>query len=328
MSWIVTGLLRRYALAKSLIDEPNYRSSHSVSTPRGGGLAIVISFLFGLGILWKSSLLDFKPFIAFVGAGISVAAIGFMDDHSHVAARWRLLTHSCAASWLLFWLGGLPSIVLFGVEYDLGWSGHFLALVALVWLLNLYNFMDGIDGIAGIETLTVTLVASLLLTLATDQWPIASINILMAVSVIGFLIWNFPAAKIFLGDVGSGFLGIMLGAIVLHSAHFDSKMFWAWLILLGIFIVDTTYTLVRRLLRGDKVFEAHRSHAYQYASRKYGSHLLITLSVLVINLVWLVPWSIAVSFGAVDGALGVLIAYAPLILIAWYFHAGELERIT
>jgi Fuc2NAc and GlcNAc transferase len=99
-----------------------------------------------------------------------------------------------------------------------------------------------------------------------------------------------------------------------------------WLILLGVFIVDATYTLIRRLLRGDKVYEAHRSHAYQYASRKYGSHSLVTLAVLVINLLWLAPWSFAVAFSAVDGVVGVVCAYVPLLWLSWYFHAGELEQ--
>ena len=157
LSLLLTGLLRRYALSNSLMDIPNQRSSHTVPTPRGGGVAIVIVFLISLLCLWAMSFLDDKAFVAFIVAGLWVAIIGFMDDHNHIAARWRLLAHFCAAGWLLFWLGGLPPLILSGTEIDLGWAGHLLALVYLVWLLNLYNFMDGIDGIAGIEAVTVCL---------------------------------------------------------------------------------------------------------------------------------------------------------------------------
>jgi Fuc2NAc and GlcNAc transferase len=327
-SWVLTGLFRRYALAKSLIDVSNERRSHSRPTPRGGGIAIVLTFLLGLVLLWDMSLVEDKLFVALTGAGLLVAIIGFIDDHGHIAIRWRLLAHFSAAGWLLFWIGGLPPLSLFGASFDLGWAGHLLASVALVWLLNLYNFMDGIDGIAGIEAVSIALVSASLMALVVEHQGMASLHMLMLASVAGFLVWNFPLAKIFMGDGGSGFLGLMLGALALYSAHIAPEMFWVLLISLGIFIVDATYTLIRRLLRGDKVYEAHRSHAYQYASRKYGSHRLIALSVLVINLFWLAPWCIAVAFGAVDGAAGMLLAYAPLLWLAWYFHAGELEQVV
>ncbi len=129
-----------------------------------------------------------------------------------------------------------------------------------------------------------------------------------------------------MGDAGSGFLGLMLGALALYSTHTEPKMFWVWSSLLGGFIVYATYTLISRLLRGDKVYEAHRSHAYQYASRKYGSHVPVTLSVLAINLFWLGPWSFAVALGVIDGVVGVLFAYIPLLWLTRYFHAGELAE--
>lgn len=324
-SWVITGLLHRFALAKSLVDIPNERSSHTVPTPRGGGLSVVVTFLIGLALLWVTSTLDSKPFVALAGAGLLVAIIGFMDDHGHIAARWRLLAHFSAAVWLLFWLDGLPPLPMFGLNLDMGWVGHLLAIVTLVWLLNLYNFMDGIDGIAGIEAVSATTIIGLLTVLAFDHQGIAAIHMLMAASVFGFLIWNFPPAKIFMGDAGSGFLGLMLGGLALFSAQIAPQMLWAWLIMLGVFIVDATYTLLRRLQRGDKVYEAHRSHAYQYASRKYGRHLPVTIAVLVINLFWLAPWSFAVAFDVIDGAVGVLLAYTPLVWLAYHFHAGELE---
>jgi len=326
-SWILTGLLRRYALSKSLIDIPNVRSSHSIPTPRGGGVAVVITFLVALVILWLMSFLEGTVVLALMGSGLLISIIGFIDDHGHIAARWRLISHFTAAVWVVFWLGGMPPFMLFGVELDIGLVGELFAVVAIVWLLNLYNFMDGIDGIAGIEALSVTIVAGMLMFHLSklEGGGMVTLNILLLSAVVGFLVWNFPPAKVFMGDAGSGFIGLMLGSLALYSTHLEQQMLWVWSILLGVFIVDATYTLVRRLLRGDKVYEAHRSHAYQYASRKFESHKLVTLSVLMINIFWLTPWASLVALGFVDGSTGLLLAYIPLLGVAWYFRAGELE---
>jgi Fuc2NAc and GlcNAc transferase len=221
-------------------------------------------------------------------------------------------------------MGGLPPLALFGWVLDLGWLGGVLAAVYLVWLLNLYNFMDGIDGIASIEAITVCLGAASLYSL-TGLGSHAVLPLLLAAAVAGFLFWNFPPAKIFMGDAGSGFLGIVLGGLSLQAAWVSPPMLWCWLILLGVFIVDATYTLVRRLLRGDKVYEAHRSHAYQFASREFGKHLPVTLAVAVLNLCWLLPIAFCVAKLGLDGAVGVVLAYIPLIVLAVRFHAGECE---
>ncbi|SCW62902.1 Fuc2NAc and GlcNAc transferase [Pseudomonas sp. NFACC46-3] len=321
---ILTYSLRCYALARSIIDIPNARSSHTVPTPRGGGVAIVLSFLLALPILTATGFQSWPTMWAMLGAGSGIAVLGFLDDHGHIAARWRLLGHFTASIWALYWLGGLPAISLFGLELDLAWFGHVLAVFYLVWMLNLYNFMDGIDGIASVEAICTCLGACLLYWLAGfDSLIVAPLVLAMAVG--GFLYWNFPPARIFMGDAGSGFLGIILGLLSLQAAWASPKLLWVWLILLGVFIVDATVTLIRRLLRGDKVYEAHRSHAYQFASRQYGRHLPVTVAVVVINLFWLLPLAASVVLWNMDGALALIVAYLPLGLLAARFHAGELE---
>ncbi len=322
----LTALLRRYALARSLLDVPNARSSHVAPTPRGGGVAIVISFMAGLCVLYGLGwAVTPAVFLALLGAGVAVAVLGFLDDHGHIAARWRLLGHFAAAAWVLYWLGGLPPLTLLGWTLELGWLGTALACVYLVWVLNLYNFMDGIDGIASVEALSVC-VGGALLYVYLERPMYALLPLLLAAAVAGFLCWNFPPAKIFMGDAGSGFLGIALGALSLQAAWLAPQLLWCWLILLGVFIVDATLTLLRRLARGDKVYQAHRSHAYQYATRQFGRHLPVTLAVWVINLVWLWPLAWWVAAGGLDGVLGVLLAYLPLVALAVYFRAGALEE--
>ncbi|MCU1733972.1 MULTISPECIES: MraY family glycosyltransferase [unclassified Pseudomonas] len=324
LSLILTAVLRRYALARSIMDIPNARSSHAVPTPRGGGVAIVLAFLLALALLVTDGGPGLHGIIALGGAGALIAIIGFMDDHGHIAARWRLLGHFLAAAWALFWLGGLPALEVFGATLDLGWLGAIIAAFYLVWLLNLYNFMDGIDGIASVEAICACLGACLLYWLGGFE-QLLMLPLLLAMAVAGFLYWNFPPARIFMGDAGSGFLGIALGVLSLQAAWVSSQLFWCWLILLGVFIVDATYTLIRRLSRGDKVYEAHRSHAYQFASRLYGKHLPVTVAVGALNLFWLLPVALCVMLLGLDGVLGVIIAYVPLVILAVRYRAGALE---
>ncbi|MBE8591608.1 glycosyltransferase family 4 protein [Pseudomonas sp. MAFF 301449] len=324
LAGVLTWLLRGYALSRSLIDVPNARSSHSVPTPRGGGVAIVVSFLVALPLLFVSGVVSPSLTWALMGGGAAVAVLGFLDDHGHIAARWRLLGHFSAASWALFWVGGLPAVSLPGMTFDLGWLGHVAAVFYLVWALNLYNFMDGIDGLASVEAVCVCLGACMVYWLGGYEAAIW-VPLLLSMAVLGFLYWNFPAARIFMGDAGSGFLGFALGVLSLAAAWENANLLWVWLILLGTFIVDATLTLIRRLVRGDKVYEAHRSHAYQFASRKVGSHLPVTLSILAINVLWLTPIAIGVGVLGLNGLLGLVIAYTPLLVLAIKYRAGELE---
>ena len=324
-SLLLTWVLRRYALSRSLMDIPNARSSHSVPTPRGGGVAIVLAYLAVLPVVGYQGWLSWPLVIGLMGSGAWVAVVGFLDDHGHIAARWRLLAHFIGAAWLLAWLPELPRFAVMGTSFDLGLLGYLLGALMLVWLLNLYNFMDGIDGIASVEAITVCVGGALLYALVGIPM-LAAAPLLLAAAVAGFLVWNFPPARIFMGDAGSGFLGVVLGGLTLQAAWVAPQLLWAWLILLGVFVLDATFTLLRRLMRGDKVYEAHRSHAYQYASREYGAHLPVTLTVLAINVLWLLPWACVVALGYIDGLLGLLIAYLPLAILAVRFRAGQLER--
>ncbi|MGH2433521.1 MAG: MraY family glycosyltransferase [Pseudomonas sp.] len=324
LAWAITWGLRAYALARNVVDVPNERSSHTVPTPRGGGVAIVVTFL--IAMLWLSTVhqLDIRLSVAMFGAGFAIAVLGFLDDHGHIHAKWRLLCHFLIAGWAIACLGGVPPIVLLGREFDLGWVANILALLYLVWLTNLYNFMDGIDGIASIEAITCCFSACGIYYLVNLP-DLAASPLVLAAAVIGFLVWNFPTARIFMGDAGSGFLGLMLGIISIHAAFSSFNLFYSWIILLGVFVVDATFTLMRRLLRGEKVYEAHRSHAYQYAARHFGKHTSVTIGVMVINLLWLMPLAYMAAVSALDGLLAVSIAYAPLLMLAIKYGAGKAE---
>ncbi len=323
VAWAGTWLVRAYALHHSIMDVPNQRSSHLVPTPRGGGVAIVLSFIAALPVVVQDGWLGVHHAIALGGAGSLVALIGFLDDHRPISARWRLLVHFAAAAWGLYWLGGLPALRFGEMQVQWGVWGIPIGLLYLVWMLNLYNFMDGIDGIAGVEAVTTCAAVALICGLMGD-WQAAVLPVLLAVSVGGFLYWNLPPARIFMGDAGSGFLGLILGLLTLQMAWVNPQLLWAWLILLAVFLVDATVTLLRRLWRGVRVYEAHREHAYQHAARRLRSHGPVTAAVAAINLFWLLPLACwAVLKGDVWFVLP--LAYAPLICLVLKYRAGMAE---
>jgi Fuc2NAc and GlcNAc transferase len=326
LALLLTNFFRRYALSHDLLDLPNVRGSHSVPTPRGGGIAMAITFLLLVPLFSIEGDLPFPVVCAMLGGGFCVALIGFLDDHKHIAINWRLSAHFVGAIWAMYWFGGFPSVAVFGVVLNLGWIGNLLAVMFLVWLLNLYNFMDGIDGIASIEAITICMGASFLFLLQNEPQAIWLPPLLLSFTATGFLYWNFPRAKVFMGDAGSGFLGFMLGLFSIQGAWESTKMFWVWIILLGVFIVDATLTLFERIINGEAFYRAHCKHAYQVAARQYGSHKAVSLSIGVINLFWLLPVAYLVSIQWIDGILGVIIAFTPLVGLFLHFRANSVER--
>ena len=325
VSFFLTRLIYGYALKKRLIDEPNIRGSHNRPTPRAGGLSIAVLFLASIGVFAITGKMPQAPFLALFVGGLMVAGIGFLDDHGHVLPRWRILVHFIAAAWALWWIGGLPQVQLGATIWQAGWIGHLLALLFVVWLLNLFNFMDGIDGVAGVETITVSAGAALIL---LDD---GNLNIplwlgVLAAATAGFLIWNWPPAKLFMGDSGSGFLGFVFGVLVIYTANVGLLSPWIWAILLAVFVCDSTFTLIRRVGRREKWYAAHRSHGYQRLALHLHSHLKVTVGVSAINVVWLLPLAWLAHLFPDYELLLAAIAYVPLIILARVLGAGKNDQ--
>ena len=317
LSWGLTGLLRHYALKKKVLDVPNQRSSHRIPTPRGGGLAFVVCFLGVLVVLAWSKQLDHTDFWAIFTSSMIVALLGFWDDRYQLSAKSRLIGHFIAAGLIVYWFGGASQWMPF--------SGDGLLILAnlgfviyLVWFINLFNFMDGIDGLAAIETVTVCFGGALLYAI-DGQSQFVILPLLLACSVVGFLVWNFPPARIFMGDVGSGFLGLLVGIFLLIALKVSISLFYGWFILNGVFFCDASITLLCRLWRQENIFKAHCSHAYQHAARRYHSHKLVTLVIAGINCCWLLPIAVMVQQQQCSGLVGVMIAFAPLLVLVLKF---------
>ena len=326
-SWAGVALVRRYALHR-LLDLPNERSSHSQPTPRGGGLALTVAHLLGVGAATQLGLLPPAVTIALLGGGSLVALIGFLDDHGHVAASLRLLCHFLAFTWAAWWLGGLPPVDFGWGAADLGWTGTTLMVLYCAWFLNLFNFMDGIDGIAGVQALSMSVTAALLLLLVTGSQFNALPLVMLACATAGFLAWNWPPARIFMGDVGSGYLGYALGALAMWTVAQGWLTPWVWVILGGAFLADATVTLFVRARSRLAVAEAHRTHAYQRLSRHLGSHKPVTLALAAINVFWLGPWALVATHWPQHAAACAVIAVSPLFVAASRLGAGREGEIA
>lgn len=271
-SYFVTLFYKKWAVKKSIIDIPNERSSHTIPTPRGGGIAIIISFYIGLYLFYINNQVDKKLFLALL-PGLILATTGIMDDLKGLSPMIRFIIQFICSGVSLYFLDG----VHITIYNNLFWLWSIFALFGFVWFINLFNFLDGSDGYASMEAIFISI----------SLWIFTKSNIplMLAVSVCGFLFWNWPKAKIFMGDVGSttlGFILIVFGVYFNNIGDFDFSM---WILLTSLFWFDASITLLRRFLNKEKLSQPHKKHIYQRAIQGGLSHLMILLSSLLINIV-------------------------------------------
>ena len=253
---------------------PNERSLHNSPTPVGGGLAIVITWFLGISILFYFGKIERNLYFALL-SGVILAIISFIDDLIGLKPSLRLLFHFITAIIAFVFLGGIRQLIIPGIEFNYNFIIYPLAIIGIVWFINLFNFMDGVDGFASLEAMTICLVIFIL--------SGNVINLLLIACLSGFLFWNWPKAKIFMGDVGStqlGFILIVLG-IYFHNIYKFSIL--NWIMLSSPFWFDATLTLYRRWRNGEKLSEAHRKHVYQRIVQSGFSHLKVNMWLLAIN---------------------------------------------
>jgi Fuc2NAc and GlcNAc transferase len=265
------------------MDTPNERSSHSVPTPRGGGAALVTVATIGLAIAIRTGMVGPRLSATLIGGMGFLALIGWRDDAVGLSARVRLLAQVAVAAWATWMLGGLPALRAGPFTITLGVAGYALGLLGIVWSINLFNFMDGIDGIAGSQAVLIFAIGAALLFFVGNA-ALGTAAAILAAASGGFLPWNWPPAKIFMGDVGSGALGYAVATLAVASENAGAVPLVAFGLLGGVFIVDATVTLARRMARGENPSVAHRSHAYQRLSRRWGSHRPVTMAAAALTL--------------------------------------------
>lgn len=278
LSFILTYLIKNYAIKKSLVATVNERSSHTVPTPHGGGIAITITWFVGLIYLNFTNQIDSNLFYSLM-VGVGIAVLSFIDDMVDLSAKIRMFFHFGFAILGLWLLGGL-SLIDFGLfsisnEY---WISSIIAVVAIVYFINVSNFMDGLNGYLSLEVLFLCIAG---LVFFGDN-----LFLVLAVSILGFLYWNFGNnASVFMGDVGSTLLGYNVAIFTIYYANMDSMNLWIWIILFGLFWFDSILTILRRKLNGEKITQAHKKHGYQRLQQSGWSHLQVSLFGMGINVV-------------------------------------------
>jgi Fuc2NAc and GlcNAc transferase len=321
LSCALTAFVRRYALARAILDVPNERSSHTRPTPRGGGIAIAVTVLTGIAVLRLLGWITQELALALLIGGTAVAVTGWVDDNRSLSALTRIAVQFAAAGWAVYWLGGMPTLMVGPVILPLGAAGGAIAVFAIVWITNLYNFMDGIDGIAAVEAIVVGTAGGLML-LARGDTGIAAAALLIAAAAGGFLVWNWAPARIFMGDAGSALFGYLFAVLALASERSGSVPLLIWLLLLGVFIFDATATLLRRVVNRERWYSAHRAHAYQRIVQAGWPHARVTTIVVLIDLALVVlallaltrpPWRIPSLIGG------------ALLLVALYLGVERLR---
>ncbi len=324
----LTFLARHYAIKKQLVDIPDERRNHRQATPRGGGIGFVISFSTLLIVVTLMDLIVMNISLVMLASIILITAMGYMDDHRNISSISRLASQVIAAVGVMLFLPLPESFHVIANFYVTGWALQAGVFISIIWLINVYNFMDGIDGITSIEVISVCLLMYLLLFWQNDLNNQALLLLLLPAAVTGFLLFNWPPASIFMGDVGSCFLGLVMGIMSLLLWSIGDANMWAWVILQGVFVIDSVVTLLRRAARGVKVFDAHSQHAFQHAFRRFNSAHKILMASFIIKLLWLAPWAYAVVNLYVSPLIGLVLAYIPLVVITFYFKAGSENQNT
>lgn len=274
-SFFLTYFIKNYAIKKSLVAEVNERSSHSVPTPHGGGIAIAITWFGGLSYLYFTQAINQELFFALL-LGIVLCIISYIDDLIDLSSKIRLLTQAFVSACGILLLGGLESLNLGMWEITNMFVTNIFAFFLAMWFINLYNFLDGIDGYAGSEAIFLAVAGFILF--GGEHF------LVLAVAVFGFLLWNWHKAKIFMGDVGSTLLGYNIAIFTIYYTNIESMNLWIWIVLFGVFWFDATLTLLRRYQNKERLSQAHKKHAYQRLTQAQWSHDKVVMTSIALNI--------------------------------------------
>ncbi len=258
-------------------------------------------------------------------AGGTVALVGLVDDLKSLPIYIRFGAHMGAAIFAVYVIGGVSQALVASWWLQAPSFGLALAILTILAGINFFNFMDGIDGIAGSEAVYVGIAGAILNWSVDGDLGLTAAMLCLAAASVGFLVLNWPPASIFMGDVGSGFLGITLVLLGLAATSRSGIPAEVWPILGGVFLVDATVTLFRRMARGDRWLEPHRLHGYQHLARRWRSHLSVTLMIAGVNIFWLFPWAWLATSKPHFARVALSTALTPLVALAFFLGAGRRE---
>ena len=303
-SALIVEAVRLWTTRKQIFDIPNERSSHTRPMPRGGGIAIVVVTTIGL-LLIHDRVASWRDLAALLIPSLIIAIVSWIDDVKHTPPLLRFTVHLGTAIAAVVLFGGWSDVWLPGAGViHLGWFGLVVTVIWIAGLTNAYNFMDGIDGIAGLQAVIAGAAWAVLA--FRDSLPlIAWSGLLIAASSLGFLIHNWPPAKIFMGDVSSAFLGYVFAVVTVIASRHDPRLALCGVLFVWPFVFDAVFTVIRRARRRERLHEAHRSHLYQRLNQTGLGHGVVSslyglLALLGAGaLLSIVPALIAASVAAI-----------------------------
>lgn len=314
-----TGILLFFFKKTSFfLDIPNNRSSHIDEVPTAGGLSIVFSFLILISVMLFNGF-STNLFLILLYSCLAISILSLIDDSINLSPFLRIIFHLIIAISSIFLINDNFKILeLLEEHYGLSQVFILLVLIAyLVWMTNLYNFMDGINGIAIIQSITTFFGLSFIF-VELDIPFLLFLNLGLGFICLGFLPWNFPKAKIFMGDTSACFLGLIIGILSLIGLSLDFRIFWCYFLMMSFFIYDATFTLFYRLHKREKIHEAHRKHIYQLLASSLRSHTRVTVLVFLFNSLWLFPICLLYFFSVINIFAALICSFLPVMFLFIY----------
>ncbi len=311
-SWSITLMIRKWAISKRLLDKPNTRSAHTKITPLGGGIAVVTCWYIAISILFffYPTVMPEKLFCALL-PGLLLFLVGIRDDARQISPWIRLIIQAIVAVTSIFFLGGLNDIDFGTFVWHSPFIINLLAFIAFLWFINLFNFYDGLDGNLGSESIAICLMSIILV----PSNPL----IFLIPCIGGFLVWNWQKAKIFMGDAGSTFLGFNFAVFGIYFQNEYKISILLWLLVCGVALFDTTYTLIRRMIYKENVLLPHKNQIFHRLVLSGFSHQQVVFIQQCINIVICV----AVWYASRNETAIIPVVIGVLLLFSGYAYWAE-----
>ena len=316
LSVIATHYYRRLAINKDIIASPNKRSLHDIPVPLGGGIVFSTIFTLNVFLLGVYHVISYEVLMVIGLGGMVASYFGFIDDIYDIRASVKLFMQAILAWWVLFWYNGGVLTTIEWIPFYFSW---FITWFLLIWMMNLFNFMDGVDGMAVSGTVFVAIALVFVLLITGDVSSIVLLLSLLIFSCSGFLLYNWPPARIFMGDSGSVFLGYLFGALIVKTTMSGDISIWTWIVVFGYFFADTNLTIILRILLVKHWYNAHKSHCYQNLARILKSHAKITGAIQIYHYFYLFPLAVWSVLKPGWGPIAAIMAIVPAAILTFRF---------
>lgn len=322
-SFLIAYVLEKFFLKKKLfIDKPSLRKTHKHPVPTAGGISILFSFLVFVFLLNNFYEFDINLLNVLAIAILPIMIVGLIDDYNEINIYIRLFAQFFSAALIIYFFQIKNNALDVNLYTQTPYIIIFISIILSVWLMNLFNFMDGIDGYTASQSVFVSFSASIVAYINSPENFLFIILLGLGFSNLGFLLRNWYPAKIFMGDTGSVSIGCIIAFFIFYSASESLISIYTWLILLSIFIADSTYTLIVRIVTKKNILKPHLTHGFHILTKNRNSQLFTTKCLIILNTLWVLPLAILSNIFMNFHIIITFIAYLPLLMYLIKIGAG------